>query len=430
MIQSVTMWHITPIDLGVEFLNPTDTLLEVNHILYNLVNSDIVIDKKKYSKTDYASLMKMRLFLSEMKRRLSDTESYAISEYPNISGCFAKFKVKDNLYCYVMISGIAVFFEHSNPIDYKDEKYFSIETFCERQQYEYDYCDNPDNSQRKQYIYKFLDILNDCINVKEFLYSSIEHFGNHGVRYTLCICVINDPELISNNINIQYKRNIRALLDTSAFNNVLTECNLETIRQRIDNDPIDDVNFLELSENLIFSDNWSGIVIAGDIKHNELVLKWMIEFEIWLQSHWLLFDAYCENVVRKKMTAAELQGILNRVEMIKVQLENDISSNMEQCRLKMRQSLIETSNIMTIYHRMHGLVNNKLKMVVLYDDKNKDKYAILSDISLSIIALLQVYDVINDFIYKETFTQKDFTTICVIMMITILCVWTIIRSRR
>ena len=62
------MWHITPIDLGVEFLNPTDTLLEVNHILYNLVNSDIVIDKKKYSKTDYASLMKMRLFLSEMKK--------------------------------------------------------------------------------------------------------------------------------------------------------------------------------------------------------------------------------------------------------------------------------------------------------------------------------------------------------------------------
>ena len=173
------------------------------------------------------------------------------------------------------------------------------------------------------------------------------------------------------------------------------------------------------------------MVIAGNITpHNEVVLRRFIEFEIWLQSNWLLFDAYCENIGKRQMSAIELQGILNRVEMIKVQLENDISSNMEPGQLKMRQSLVLSSGINTIYQRMYGMTSNKLKMVLMNNEKTKTKYAILSDISLSIIALLQVYGVINSLIAKESFSRGDITTIFIMLAITIVCVWIMIKSRK
>lgn len=431
MISSVRLWHITPADLGTEFLDPTETLLEINSELYDFVNSDRPIDKKCYSKTDYASLIKMRNFLSKVKEAIADTEIQISPNYPNVANCIAQFKLKDEIYCYMMVSGIVVFLDLGSPVPFDDANYFSIEVFCERQQYEYDYCYNCDNSERKQVVYDFLDILWDCIDDKEYPFSSAKNFGNHGIRYTLCIYVIDDPDMVSNDVQTQFKRNIRALLDTSALNNILDDFDRDAIQKYIDNDPINDIQILELSENLIFADHWSGVVIAGNITpHNEVVLRRFIEFEIWLQSNWLLFDAYCENIGKRQMSAIELQGILNRVEMIKVQLENDISSNMEPGQLKMRQALVLSSGINTIYQRMYGMTSNKLKMVLMNNEKTKTKYAILSDISLSIIALLQVYGVINSLIAKESFSRGDITTIFIMLAITIVCVWIMIKSRK
>lgn len=423
MIKSVSLWHFTPADLGQEFLNQTETLLETDGQLYTLACSNTPLNKRQYSKTDYASVMKMRKFIAEVNLRIAGTESVLLNDYPNVQGCFAHYKVRNNLYCYIMVSGMAVFYEIGNPIQYDNENYYCIELFRERLKYENDYCENPNKTELKKDVYEFIDILWDSLDTKV-------NFGNHGIRYTLCVNIINNPDFISGDMDFQDRRNANALLETAALNNVLTTNNKDAIHKLIDNNGDHKIHSIELSENLIFADNWSGVLLMGDIENNEVYLNWFIEYEVWLQSNWLLFDSYCDKTVKQKLSSIQLQGILNRAEYIKVQLENDISSNMEQCKFQMRHSLIETSCINSIYNRMHGIITNKMKMVGMMEEQTKDRYAYFSDLSLCLIALLQIYGIINELIAKKEFTESDKTTMMIMLVITLICSWFIFKSKK
>ena len=429
MIQQVSLWHLTPVDLGIEFYDPTTTALEAGPALYALVNDpDARPDRDRYSKADYKAVRKMQEFLEEVRRRIDGTEVTFVDTFPGIDGCIAKYQVTERMFCYVLASGIAVFYEIGLPIEYADEKYFSLEVFHARQVYEDDYCVNPEETARKKPLYDFLRLLWKCVGRKEFSYSASDDYCNHGISYTLCITMVHIPGLVSNQVDDQLKRNFRALLDTSAFSNILSEEQWPAIRQRIDSDDISDLQLKELSETLVFADNWSGVLIAGDLEKNRTCITWLMEFEIFLQANWFLFDAYCQNIVRQDLSAVELQGILNRVEMIKVKLDNDISSNMEQSRHIMRNSLIASSDIGTIYSKMHGLVTSKMKLKVMDNDHKKSRFALFSDLSLLIIALLEVYGVINELLYKEAFTRQDLITTVIMLGIAAVCVFIMVRG--
>lgn len=429
MIDTVSLWHVTPVDLGNEFYDPTVSALETGSELYALINDPSVRpDKSRYSKSDYQAIMRMRSFLSEVRQHIEGTGVTFAETFPGIVGCIAKYQVTDRMSCYIIVSGIAVFCELGQPVPFDDERYFSLQAFHERQVYEDDYCTNPEETARKKPLYDFLRLLWKCIGKKEFHYSASDDYCNHGISYTLCITMVNVPGLVSNQVDPQLKRNIRALLDTSAFSNIYNLEQWTAIRQRIDHDDISDLNLKELSETLVFADNWSGVLVAGDLEKNRTCITWLMEFEIFLQANWFLFDAYCQNIVRQDLSAVELQGILNRVEMVKVKLDNDISSNMEQSRHVMRNSLIASSDIGTIYSKMHGLVTSKLKLKVMANDHKKSRFALFSDLSLLIIALLEVYGVINEILSKEAFTRTDLITTAIMLGIAAVCVFIMIRG--
>ncbi|MBQ8893516.1 MAG: hypothetical protein IJ043_03810 [Clostridia bacterium] len=432
MIRSVSLWHVTPVDLGVEFFDPSDTTLAADESLYRLVNDpELPVDKQAFSRQDYKAIQEMRRFLEEVRLRCSLRKNQAtfVEQYPGIQGCIAKYQVAEQMFCYVLVNGTAVFFERGTPIPVEEERYFAINAFYERQVYEDDYCCNPEDSPRKKPLYDFLQLLWRCVGNKEFSYSASEKYGNRGVPYTLCITMVDIPDLVSNRVDLQMKKNFRALLDTSAFNNIYKKEQWNTIRERIDNDGIDDLELKELSETLVFADNWSGVLLAGDLEKNQTCITWLMEFEIFLQSQWLLFDAYSENIVRMELSSMQLQGILNRVEFVKIKLDNDISSNMEPSRHIMRNSLIRSSDINTIYERMHGLISNKLKLKIMGDERKKSRFALLSDLSLLIIALLQIYGVVGELLTKTTFTHNDLITMAVMAGITAVCVWVMIKGR-
>lgn len=430
MIRSVSLWHITPADLGTDFLDPTDTVLSADEKLYQLVNNpNAKIDMHAYSKKDYEALLRMRKFLSKVRSSLTPPVSFS-EEFPQIEGCIAKYTVTNTLFCYVLACGIVVFYERGDSIPFDGEEYFSLPIFYERQVYEDDYCINPECTPRKKPLYDFLNLLWSCVEKKEYIFSSSPSFGNNGIQYTLCITMVDVPDLVSNNIDLQMKKNIRAMLETSAFNNILSKDHWENIKKRIDDDDISDLRIQELSENLIFADSWSGVLLAGDLENNEMCLRWFMEFEIFLQAHWLLFDAYCENVSRINMSPVELQKILNRVEVIKILIDNDISSNMEQSRHIMRSSLIASSDINTIYQRMYGMVSNKLKLKLMSEDTEKMRFALFSDISLLVIAILQIYSVIEDILAKDHFGKSDFLSLFITIAICFVCIWIMIKGKR
>ena len=435
-ISSVRLVHITPIDLGVTFYDQTMSALEADETLYEIVNvPSVATNARKYGKDDYLALLFMREYLSRVRQAVLDASDplFAnvefVSSFPNVTNCISKIIINDHLNCYIMINGTAVFYDIGDPIRITDTEYFSISAFYARQVYEDDYCNNPDISATKEPVYRLMDILWSCTKNRERKFSASRDYHNNGIAYTLCITAIDIPSLSANEPDPQLLKNIYALNETSAFNNIYQLDQWGAIRHRIDHDNISDIRYLKLSENLIFSDSWAGVVFAGDLQKNWHCYEWFLEFEIYLQSQWLMFDAYCEEIVREDYSTIELQNMLNVVENDAIRIRNDIGSNLEQSRLNMRKSLIQTSNIWVIYDKMHDILDNKFKLKMMYEDKQKKHFAFLSDVALLIIAVLQVYGVIREILEFGTLGQADILSLGVTILIIIVCIWIMSKGR-
>ena len=435
-INSVRLVHITPMDLGVTFYDQTMSALEADETLYEIVNvPSVATNAKKYGKDDYLALLFMREYISRVRQAVLDASDHLfanvefVSSFPNVTNCISKIIINDHLNCYIMINGTAVFYDIGDPIRITDTEYFSISAFYARQVYEDDYCNNPDISATKEPVYRLMDILWSCTKNRERKFSASRDYHNNGIAYTLCITAIDIPSLSANEPDPQLLKNIYALNETSAFNNIYQLDQWGAIRHRIDHDNISDIRYLKLSENLIFSDSWAGVVFAGDLQKNWHCYEWFLEFEIYLQSQWLMFDAYCEEIVRKDYSTIELQNMLNVVENDAIRIRNDIGSNLEQSRLNMRKSLIQTSNIWVIYDKMHDILDNKFKLKMMYEDKQKKHFAFLSDVALLIIAVLQVYGVIREILEFGTLGQADILSLGVTVLIIIVCIWIMSKGR-
>ncbi len=433
MIENVSLWHVTPVHIGAEFFDSTTSALEADAELYKLVNDpDIIVFKDQFSKSDYKSIKEMRDFLEKLKSEIKQNEISAsyCSDFPGINGCISKFQITHAMYCYIMYNGTAVFIEYGDNIPFEDEKYFSLPTFHERQKYEDDYCAIKEVSPQKKPLYDFLELMWKCLKSSSKYYSASKKFRNNGISYTLCMTMINAPGLVSNKLSPDFIKNVNALLDTTPFNNIYDTTQWDLIKARIEEYNIDNPQIKELSENLIFADSWSGVVVAGDLTKNQTCLTWLMEFEIVLQSTWLLFDAYYENILRQRLSVIELQGILNRVEFMKTSLDNDISSNMEQSRHIMRSSLILSSDINVIYSKMHGILENKLKIQTMSEDKTKSKYSLLSDIALLGLAITEIYGVIVELLTKPRLGTSELIAMAIMGGIAGLCIWITVKGKK
>lgn len=431
MINHVSLWHVTPVRIGTEFFNPTTSILEANESLYALVNGKEAVSKNRYTTGDYLAIKRMRDFLEGIKKGLSSEQFAGVSfcdTFPGINGCISKFQLSEMMYCYIMYNGTAVFLDYGKEIPYKDEAYFSIPVFLERQKYEDDYCVNKDVSRQKKPLYDFLHLMWKCMGKYSKHFSSSNDFRNNGISYTLCMTMIDTPDLVSNKLHSGFVKNVNALLDTTPFNNIYDQSQWNLIERRIEEYDDSPHKIKELSENLIFADSWSGVVVAGDLTRNRTCITWLMEFEIVLQSTWLLFDAYCEDILRQELSTLELQSTLSNVEFMKVSLDNDISSNMEQSRHVMRNSLIDSSDINVIYARMHGMLENRLKLQTILEEKKKSKYSLFSDIALLFIALMEIYGVIVGFL-SENLVREDYIAMGIISVMAVVLIWAMVKGR-
>lgn len=436
MINTYTLWHIIPVDLGVDFYNPTASSLVADESLYEIVNHpEMIADEKLYASGDYKSLKNIWSFLARLKANIKSSDNPDIyksvfsEKYPGVTGCISKIIINDKLACYIQLNGTAVFYERGEKIDVENEEYFSLPVYYERQLYEDDYCTNTETTPRKKNVYEFLNLLWESAGKFGTRFSAGKNFRNNGISYALCVTVVDCPDFSTKNMNDTMKKNIRALVETSAFNNIRTESQWDAIQKKVEEDNFSDLTYIELSENMIFSDNWSGVVLAGDLSKNKVVVEWLMEFEIHLQSMWLLLDAYSENIIRNDYSPVELQHLLNVFDFEMGKLNNDITSSMEQVRHKMRDSLIVTSDINVVYRHLTAMLESRLKLSQMIERKKKAGFSLLADIALMILAILQVYDVVDSIVSKTTFGKSDLLTILIILFGCFICSWFLIKGK-
>ncbi len=233
----------------------------------------------------------------------------------------------------------------------------------------------------------------------------------------------------STKVDEQLRKNIHALIDTTAFNNIYQRDQWDIIRRKIDTDDFTATEIKTLSETLVYADSWSGVVIAGDIERNEKVLTWFLEFEIFLQAHWLLYDAYSDIIHRRQFSQIELQETLNRVEYSMVRIENSISSNVEQARHLMHESLIKSSDIHLIYDKMRGMIKNQLQMENMRQNKSRSTYNMLSNIALLIIAVLQIYGVILGLMQSGGLGRNEIASLLIVAVIAAIGIVFLVKGR-
>lgn len=440
MINTVQLWHITPFDIGLDFWNPTQSSIVVDKSFYRMVNLPTShIDESMYTESDLKYIKAMRTYLADVRNAIHQSDNPTISstvfvsDFPDIIGCIAKFILSidkgHELSCHIMHNGTGVFLETGGNIEVDDKSHFSIPLFYERQIIEDDYYTNPKDSPRKRTVYAFIKLLWACAKTKDRPFSASGKYKFMGVPYTLPITVVDIPDFQANSIDDQLKRNIRAIIDTSAFSNILQKEQWQAIKRLVDENGIEDIPIKELSESLVYADGWSGVVIVGNIAQNSACIKNLINFDIYLQSFWVLYDAYSEEVVRRKIATINLQKLINELEYSRVIVDNDIVSNIEQSKLSVRRSLIESSDIDTIYNRAHGLMVNRLKIQIMEETRKRRKYSLVSEIALFIIALLQIYDVVRSFFNSDaTLLSADYITLTVFSVISIIGIIIMIKG--
>ena len=102
---------------------------------------------------------------------------------------------------------------------------------------------------------------------------------------------------------------------------------------------------------------------------------------------------------------------------------------MEQSRHIMRKSLIDSSDVNVIYWRMHGMLESRLKIQTLSENKTKSKYALLSDISLLAIAMLEIYGVVVELLSAESFGKSEVLAMLIMCAIAGICIWAMVKGR-
>lgn len=435
-IKSASLWHVTPVSIGMDFYNPTISTLTVNEELYRLVSpcSDLKIPNY-YSRGDFTTIKKFKSFNKEFLEKIQKSEVFEnnkinyVEVYPDIKDCFGCYKINDDIYLYFLANGLAVFFEKGKPIELHDEKHFSYDLFRERKIYEDDFCGNAEVSDRKKIFYQIIDIMWETVG-KNRKFTATKDFEKHGIPYTLCIEVVDLEKINLSRISDDLKRNLLAMNTTSPFANILNDKEKDDIVDLIDNLDISNFSFLPASDSLLFMDSWAGVVLAGDISSNiETALAWIEKFEIYLQGQWCFFNCVLEDSLRKDLSHLELRELIDIAKYEKVELENDITSTMEQIRKQIRLSLISSSEINVIYGKMMGILENRYNLKSIQNERKKNHFSMFSDFMLLLIALFQIYTVIEAFVY-DGFEVRDLIPISVVLGLALIGMFFIIKSKK
>ena len=322
-----------------------------------------------------------------------------------------------------------VFFEIGNPINVEEEKYFSYDMFKERKIYEDDYCSNKEVTDRKRLIYELIDLVWEVAG-RNRRYTATEDFCIHGIPYTLCMEMVDIKNFDVSKISEELKKNIHCMNETTPFSNILNEGEKSTILNCIDRFDTSSFKYIAASDSLLFTDSWAGVVLAGDIEHNiDTALAWVLKFEVYLQSQWCFFNFLLEDSIRTDLSHLQLREKIDIAKYEKISLENDISSTMEQTRKHIRSSLIISSEINVIYGKMIGILENRYTLKSIQNEKKKTRFSMFTDFMLLLIALFQIYTVIEAFAY-EGFDIKDLIPIGVVLFLSIIGMIFIIKSKK
>lgn len=328
--------------------------------------------------------------------------------------CYAR--LKENLYCYILTSGVAVFVladiggRAIDPVRAELSAYSpALMANYQKKISQSAILNKFDGilTSEKKLMLEFRKLCWSVVGeisrkIKTHLvrkFSSNLNYKAKGLSYVLTIYVFDKGDLS--------ERELECLMFSSVFGRVADKKNWPIINEHILSSEVE-VNEADIEtvgkSKVYFS--WTGVAVVcnDDIRGFECiaeseVLNALVKAEIYVQSRWFVADNSMDNVNKSmKLSMESLQRIESLMEFSQAELDNEISANMNTMYKNVLEKIIRTSQVRNLYGSVVNQIHTQRKIrEAHYQDRHR-KNRFVANLFLAVFTASSLFQAILDII--------------------------------
>ena len=308
--------------------------------------------------------------------------------------CYAR--LKENLYCYILTSGVAVFVLADIGGRAIDPVRAELSAYSPALMANYQ-----KKISQSAILNKFDGILTSekklMLEFRKF--SSNLNYKAEGLSYVLTIYVFDKGDLS--------ERELECLMFSSVFGRVADKKNWPIINEHILSSEVE-VNEADIEtvgkSKVYFS--WTGVAVVcnDDIRGFECiaeseVLNALVKAEIYVQSRWFVADNSMDNVNKSmKLSMESLQRIESLMEFSQAELDNEISANMNTMYKNVLEKIIRTSQVRNLYGSVVNQIHTQRKIREAHYQDRQRKNRFVANLFLAVFTASSLFQAILDII--------------------------------
>lgn len=406
--------HIIPFDLGVVFLDVLNIDNSTNILFAEsfFQRLEAVAKEKKWG---YEKLYKVIGETKKRRRTAPLTIKYSRNDFADQAMC--KVTLRDDLYCYILSSGVGMFLfadlecnamrktdpsiaKYSKALIANYQKKLTQSTILDKTDVE-DVCPEVEKAmlEFRELCWGYVQEGVKHKKIKHLrAFSGNKNYKTEGLSYVLTIYLFTKGELSVKEMN--------HLMCSPMFGKVMKPENWE----RVDNElkttePQETPICLDCGSAMVYA-SWSAVAVEtqkpitsiDDIRNNEAITH-LLKVEAYVQSRWFVADNSMDNVNKNSTASLEsLQRIASLMEFCQAELDNEISANMGTLQKGLLKIVVDTSAVKQLYKSVLNQIKTQLRIKDAHYQDKKRKNRLIADLLLAVFTASSLYKTVLDLV--------------------------------
>lgn len=272
-------------------------------------------------------------------------------------------------------------------------------------------------------LYKFMSIIWSSVHKIERVLSASNTYKYGGFSYALSLYCIFDNE---QKFNMSENQVIDLLLNPNILSKIEDSQEWTSIKMKVNTYSRKGYVYQMLDESTSVAASWSAVAVISE-KESYSAIKKIVEYEIYLQASWFLFDCLIDNITRNKLSNLNLQRQKSLARNVSLEINNIFSANMHLSEKKVMESICETSGFSILGNKLFSLLENRIAIEEARLNERRGIYSKATEILLVLFTLISIYDPVKNLV-SGTLDKTDMIVSCVMIFLFFICTVLIIRK--
>lgn len=246
-------------------------------------------------------------------------------------------------------------------------------------------------------------------------FSASENYKHNGLSYVMSIYHIIDN---SKNLEQGCNNDIDLLMNPGILSKIEKEEQWNSIKDKIKKYKKRGYKCEELNDESFVASSWSAVAVVEE-KDIGIISK-IINYEIYLQASWFLFDCIIDNIKNNKFSNLDLQKERSLVTNVSLDISNVLSANMSTNEKNVMESIYDTSGINTLKDKLFLLLDNRIAIEEAKISEKQGLYGIITEILLVLFTLVSIYEPLKNLI-SGNICKTDLIIGSIMIVILIVC---------